>query len=262
MNYVQEIERARFLDLVYRGRDEFMASIDAGQCYVVKRFYPRELIMEMRALMGRWRRDSAPSWHPCYDGVPDYHRINDRYPQSYVKARMRSFFFHRFNERRALFERFKEIFEMKNFLAGEPRDAYYDTVPSDKVISRLTCHQYPRGGGWLEEHVDPVSPFARIQTLLQASDFGKDFQSGGVYYRVTPDAAPLMIDPLSELGDLLVLSPGVRHGVAEVDPQRPLDWEADDGRWMILPIIIHSDYVKESGTKPRGVTEPSTRSGA
>ena len=139
MKQVREIERARFLDLVYGGRDEFMASIDAGVCYVVKRFYPRGLLLEMRALMGRWRREAPPSWHPCYDGVPDYHRINDLYPHSYVKARMRSFYFHRFNERRALFDRFKEIFEMKNFLAGAPRDAYYDTVPSQRVISRLTC---------------------------------------------------------------------------------------------------------------------------
>ena len=39
----------------------------------------------------------------------------------------------------------------------------------------------------------------------------------------------------------------------EVDPGRPLDWEADDGRWLILPIIIYSDYVKDPATKPRGV---------
>jgi hypothetical protein len=253
MKHVQDIERARFLELVYRHRDEFMASIDAGRCYVVKRFYPRELIMEMRALMGRWRRESAPSWHPCYDGVPDYHRINDLYPHSYVKARMRSFYFHRFNARRNLFERFKDIFELKNFLAGEPRDAYYDTVPSDNVISRLTCHQYPRGGGWLEEHVDPVSNFAKIQTLVQAADFGQDFESGGLYYRLTPQGEPIMIDPLSELGDLIVLSPGVRHGVMAVDAERRLDWETDDGRWTFIPIIIYSDYVKDPATKPRGV---------
>jgi len=253
VNHIEEIERATFLELVYGRRQEFMAAIDAGLCYVVKRFYPRELILEMRDLMTRWRRETAPSWHACYDGVPDYHRVNDLYPQSYVKARMRSFYFHRFNERRALFERFKEIFELKNFLAGEPRDAYYDTVPSDKVISRLTCHQYPRGGGWLEEHVDPVSHFAKIQTLVQASDYGKDFRSGGVYYRLSPGADPIMLDERSELGDLLVLSPGVRHGVMAIDPERPLDWEADDGRWMILPIIIYSDYVKDPATKPRGV---------
>ena len=98
-----------------------------------------------------------------------------------------------------------------------------------------------------------MSPFARIQTLLQASDFGKDFESGGVYYRVTPEAAPTMIDPLSELGDLLVLSPGVRHGVAEVDPERPLDWEADDGRWMILPLLLRSDYDGDREHKPQQV---------
>jgi hypothetical protein len=49
-----------------------------------------------RSEVGRWRRESPPSWHPCYDGIPDCHRINDLYPHSHVKARMRSFYFHRF----------------------------------------------------------------------------------------------------------------------------------------------------------------------
>jgi hypothetical protein len=55
------------------------------------------------------------------------------------------------------------------------------------------------------------------------------------------------------MGDLLVLSPDVRHGVAPVDPQAELDWDAADGRWMIMPIVIRSDHHADAGEKPRQV---------
>ena len=44
----------------------------------------------------------------------------------------------------------------------------------------------------------------------------------------------------------------VRHGVAPVDPEAELDWEAPDGRWMIMPILIRSDHDAER-EKPRQV---------
>jgi hypothetical protein len=250
---IHKVTRQEFLDVFYNDTARFMASIDRFEAYVVKRFYERERILAFRRFLLGVAAASEPSWHPCFDGVPDYHRINDEYPKSWVKARMHSFYFHRWNAHRDLFAGFKEIFEMKNFLGRADKDSYYDTVPSHGVISRIVSHQYPRGGGYLAEHIDPASNFALIQTIVQASDYGEDFTSGGLYIRPSPESEPVLIDPHTEMGDLVVASPAVRHGVLPIDPSRELDWRRTDGRWMILPVVIRSDYQADPGTKPRMV---------
>jgi hypothetical protein len=247
------VERDEFLERVYEDTDRFMDSIDRSEVYIVKEFYSRELVLDFRAMLAEVRAEQEPSWHPCLDGVPDYHRINDEYPGSWVKARMHSYYFHRFNERGGLFDSFKEIFDLKHFLAGEEPGTFLETVPSDEIISRVVSHQYPRGGGYLAEHVDPSSRFARLQTIIQASAPGEDFQTGGLYLRTAEGAEAISVDEHSAPGDLMVLSPDVRHGVAPIDPETELDWSRDDGRWMILPIILRSDYNMDPDTKPKAV---------
>ncbi|HYT89849.1 MAG TPA: hypothetical protein VEL76_14160 [Gemmataceae bacterium] len=230
-----------------------MKSIDRFDAYIVKRFYERDRIAAFRQFLLAIFAASEPSWHPCFDGRPDYHRINDEYPKSWVKARMHSYYFHRWNEHRDLFSDFKEIFELKNYLAQVDKDAHYDAIPSHGVISRIVSHQYPRGGGYLAEHIDPANPFALIQTIIQAADYGKDFETGGLYIRLSAESGPILLDPLTEMGDLVVASPAVRHGVLPIDPSSELDWRRSDGRWMILPVIIRSDYQADPATKPRMV---------
>jgi hypothetical protein len=166
---------------------------------------------------------------------------------------MHSFFFHRSNERGSLFEDFRDIFDLKNHLAGEEPGSYFDSIPSDEIISRVVSQQYPRGGGYLAEHMDPTSRFAKLQTIIQASTPGKDFQTGGLYLRESEGADVIMVEPHTDVGDLMVLSPDVRHGVAAVDPEADLTWSVDDGRWMILPIILRSDYNMDPETKPKAV---------
>jgi hypothetical protein len=245
--------RDEFLERLYDDTDGFMESIARNDVYVVKQFYPRDFVLSFREMLGRFGEEQEASWHPCLDGVPDYHRINDEYPGSWVKARMHSFFFHRFNERGELFESFRDIFELKNFLAGEKPEAHLDNIPSDGIISRVVAQQYPRGGGYLAEHSDPASPFAKLQTIIQASQIGEDFETGGLYLRPEPGGDPVWVDQHSEPGDLMVLTPDAPHGVAPVDPEAELDWSRADGRWMVLPIIIRSDYEMDPETKPKAL---------
>jgi hypothetical protein len=250
---MQTISRTQFLDLSYNHSVEFMASIENFETYVVKQFYPAERIRAFREFLKTVAQASEPSWHACLDGCPDYHRINDEYPKSWVKAKMHSYYFHRWNKHRDMFADFKEIFEIKNVLAGAGKDDHFDSIPSSGVISRVVSHQYPRGGGYLAEHVDPTSPFALIQTIIQASTFGEDFFSGGLYVRHSANSKPEMIDHVTQMGDLIVASPHIHHGVAPIDADCKVDWSRSDGRWMILPVVIRSDYNTDVSTKPRMV---------
>src|ERR1700676_5496345 len=147
--------RQEFLDLAYRDTASFMGAIDRGDAFIVKSFYPRAQIEDYKAFLRGMALAEPASWHPCLDGVPDFHRINDEYPGSWVRARMHSFYIHRFNADRAWFEPFRDVLQLKNHLRGAAPDDDYDAVPSSGVISRLVAHQYPVGGGYLAEHVDP-----------------------------------------------------------------------------------------------------------
>ena len=248
---IERIGRAELIERVLGEPEAFLAAIAAPTVFIVEGFHPRERVLAFREQAVAQRRAEPPSWHACLDGVPDYHRIVDDYPGAWVKSRMHAHYFHRFNGNAGLFAELHDVFRLKNALAGEPEDAFLDTIPSDGIIARVVSNHYPRGGGYQAEHCDPTSRFARIQTIIQASDPGTDFQAGGLYVREHEGAEPVEIDPHSSMGDLLVLSPDIRHGVAPVDPDAELDWDAADGRWMIMPIVIRSDH--EAGEKPRQV---------
>ncbi len=98
-----------------------------------------------------------------------------------------------------------------------------------------------------------MNPFSLIQTIIQASDHGVDYQEGGLYIRETETSDPIFLDAYYTMGDMIIASPDVRHAVARIDPNIPLDWSKEDGRRMILPVIIRFDYNMDPKTKPRSV---------
>jgi hypothetical protein len=55
------------------------------------------------------------------------------------------------------------------------------------------------------------------------------------------------------MGDMIIASPDVRHAVAPIDPNVPVDSSKEDGCRMILPVIIRSDYNMDPKTMPRSV---------
>ena len=92
-----------------------------------------------------------------------------------------------------------------------------------------------------------------LQTLVAASQYGQDFREGGLYAKESPDGENNYIDPYTEPGDLMLMSPSIHHGVAPVDPEEQYDWRSDSGRWIVMPILLYSDYEGMSVVRPRGV---------
>src|SRR5882757_5510133 len=164
---------------------------------------------------------------------------------------MHAFYYHSwYAQNRKKFEFFSDIFKIKNFLAGFSESEFLSNIPSDGFIARINIHHYPRGGGYQAEHIDPVGKHAQIQTLVAASEFGDDYATGGVFARSIAGGAKIYVDPHMKPGDMLVMSPGIHHGVDPVDPVQPYEWRTNDGRWMILPLIVGSDYPNPEVTKP------------
>ncbi|MCC5450489.1 hypothetical protein LMJ53_01920 [Rheinheimera sp. UJ51] len=232
---------------------DFISNLE-NNVYIIRGLFNKELIDEIKDSCLSFSSKTADSWYPCIDDCPDYHRLHNNFPGAYVKAIQHAYYFHPWNDNDALFDSFKKIFSLKLALSEQKQNIqnYMSNIPSDGPIARIVVHQYPRGGGGQEEHIDPVSPYARVQTIIQASVPGDDFMQGGLYL-IDPVHGRIELDRLTSKGDLIVLSPGVRHGVAPVDPESTFNWQETDGRWIIMPIIINSDVSNDGYGKPVGL---------
>jgi hypothetical protein len=248
---VTVISRQDFVDLVYSNPGALMERINTPEAFVVTAFYDARRILEFRDAAFQAGLSTDASWHPLHDDCPDYHRLHDNYPKAHVKQKMHAFYYHGwYQHNKSRFNFFSDIFSMKNFLAGFPEHEFLGNIPSDGFIARVNIHHYPKGGGYQAEHIDPVGKHAQIQTLIAASEFGKDYSTGGVFGRPIPEGEKSYLDPYMKPGDMLVMSPGIRHGVDPIDPDLPYEWRSNDGRWMMLPLIVSSDYPNPQATKP------------
>jgi hypothetical protein len=256
---ITELTRNQYFDLLHKEPSEFMQRIHTPEIFIVKEFYAKNAILSLRDRIFQTGMETEPSWHPLYDGCPDYHRLHDNYEKAYVKGKIHMFYHHGWYEKNhELFEFFKEIFEMKIFLAGKGSVELLRQIPSQGVIARVNFHHYPGGGGYQAEHIDQHGEYALIQTIVQTSTPGKDFHKGGLYARETPDSEPFFIDPYTSPGDLIVLSTAIRHGVAPIDEQAKFDWQKIEGRWIIMPMLVWSDYPHPESTKPIEVKRDSS----
>lgn len=231
-----------------------MARIHRPEIFIIKQFFPRAELLRMREEVFACGLKTDPSWHPLYDGCPDYHRIHNDYEKAYVKGKIHAFYRHGWYPKNAsLFTYFREIFQMKCHLAGDTGTGRVTQVPSEGLIARITYHHYPCGGGYQAEHIDPHGTHARIQTLITASQFGADYGAGGLHARKIAGGEACFIDSYTALGDLVVMSPAIPHGVAPIDPHKTLDWTSSCGRWTIIPLFVRSDYPHADNEKPKEV---------
>lgn len=240
-------------DQVLSNTQQFISTIEHN-IYIVRGLYSADLIDEIKSQCLLINNESEPSWHPCLDNCPDYHRIHHNYPGAYVKSIQHAYYFHPWNNNNALFDIFLPLFQLKATLSNQSKKAedYLKNIPSDGPIARILVHQYPWGGGGQEEHIDPVSPYAKIQTIIQASDIELDYTEGGLYVH-NIHYGTIFLDQLTQKGDLIIMSPGIRHGVAPINPNSELNWRDNNGRWIIMPIIINSDVKFDADNKPKGL---------
>ena len=251
---IEVLGKEAFFSLAYQESHRFLEMIDASKVFVVKNLYNAEDTLGLREQAFKEGLLTEPSWHPCFDGVPDYHRLHDNYPGAYVRAKYHAYYHHGFHEKNnKLFDSFKEIFDLMSFFAGFEKNKFLKNIPSQGQIARVNIHHYPKGGGYQAEHIDPVSKFALFQTLVAASTKGLDYKEGGLYLRESKDSEPFFLDSFTEVGDAMVFSPGVAHGVDCIDPSDNYNWRTNSGRWIIMPVIINSDYPHENNIKPKEV---------
>lgn len=128
---------------------------------------------------------------------------------------------------------FDQVIALRNALTADPAD-YGDQPETEGFWNARRIHHYPRGGGFMVEHVDTHFPNLLgdgkfIQLLYLLSQQAVDFNVGGGIVR---DQAGELINLETEVGfgSLIVFDGRIRHGVRDVDPQEPFSFEAPNGR--------------------------------
>jgi len=248
---INQISKTEFYHLVYNEEVDFLRRIHSPEIFVVKNFYNSLEIKEIRNAAFNWGEQTETSWHPLIDGCPDYHRLHDNYFKAHVKQKFHGFYYHGyFAKNEYLFNYFKEIFDFKCHLGKFTLGSFANYIPSSGVVARVNLHHYARGGGYQAEHIDPAGPFAIVQTLIIASKKGADYNFGGVFARTELGTEKIYLDNFVDIGDLLILSPAIPHGVDPIDPENIYCSENNDGRWIILPLFLHSDSPNVESIKP------------
>jgi len=250
---IQILNREAWSDIQKISAQDLQKSLE-DNVYIIRDYLTFEKAREIRHICQTVSENLEATWHPCLDGIPDYHRLHENYAKAHVKSVQHGFYFHPWNKGPLDFMQFKEIFEFKLKMGGlnaSDFDTLINNIPSDGTILRLVAHQYPRGGGGQQKHVDPVSKYARVQTLIMLSQRGFDYKSGGLYVE-SKTLGRIELDTLSRCGDLILLSPDMVHGVDCVDKNKKLDWISTDGRWILLPIMLDSDHVN-TNNRPKGL---------
>jgi|GEM_PF-1693601 len=225
---------------------EMKENIANCEGYIVKKVLSPELIKQIKQYLESVASGSLPAWFPLVNNCPDFYRINDMDQRSYVKAKMLQFNFHPWNQNMFnMFEETKHIYQLKNILSGNDADAFFDSLPSDGHITRLAFQFYPKGGGCIKMHSDPVGKHQVTVPVVMMSKRGKDYHQGGGSVLNENDEL-INTDDLMDIGDMILFNAEVIHGVKPIDPETPSHWLDFQGRWILIASIIKTTTDNET----------------
>jgi len=210
------------------------ARIEAGDVIVVRGAVAPDRVTEIKRYLSTVGRHSLPTYLPIEEGCPNFHRINDNDERAYVRGCFHQFVFFPWNQDVLdIFALQRSVYALRNRLAGAPADRFTGRTPDDGCIARIAFQFYPAGRGHLNMHCDPVDHHQLAIPMMTMSKRGVDFDVGGSYALGSNDER-IYLDDISEPGDVVLVNARIPHGVEMVDPDKPVDWLAFEGRWIML----------------------------
>lgn len=231
---------------------QLIESLYAGDVHIIKSVFPAEFCRDMVKSVYEFGKQEPPSFHKMLDGCPNFHRIIDHsVTTSYsVTAIRHGYYFFRWNgDPLGLLEPITKRWRIFKTLSGLRPDAFETNSPSDGVVDRLMFYRYPKGGGQLKTHIDPINNHKIIIGGL-LSTRGVDFHSGGIYF-LTFGKTMVDIEDHLQVGDFVIAYPTVHHGVSLIDANEPIDWDTINGRWFIGMGSVDSDHITARVTASR-----------
>lgn len=206
-----------------------------GEITILKNAVPQDLVLKAREAVHSWGL-TAPQvkGHPSQAGG-GAHLI------SYLPAKSQSrYIFHSYE-----FETGSDLAVVRTAMPVYEilRQIYGGLIGDDIAFGEVRdghtflpqCIHYPRGGGFFQEHFHKLLP-QRIGLVLSASSRGRDYTAGSGRFR-SQDGSWIETEADHDLGDVALFRYDLGHDITPVDPDHPLDWSVNSGRWsFVLPL--------------------------
>lgn len=141
----------------------------------------------------------------------------------------------------------RKLARLRNLIQGYPPNFAVDKI-EDNCWSAVRLLQYPRGGGFFEEHRDVVLEEAQekaslkrfLQILVLFTEKGEDFQEGGAF--VNHNGKKVDLELTARAGDVIIYSGASLHGVDDIDPFAVADSRRIDGRIVGLVSLYQNRF--------------------
>jgi len=242
-----------FEERVLRGDEAFakaiVASLYAGDCYILRGAFPREFMDKMRLDAIEYFKSNPSTFHKVLEGVPDFHRSIDletgkKY--SFEMCKQAAYFFPWNNDPLCIFPEIYKRWRVVKLMMGLEATAYEKNTPNAGVVDRVQIVKYPSRTGYLEPHSDP---FLHQRVFLSGymSARNKDYIGGG-FYLVGEGDSIIEAESDIEIGDIGFGYATVYHGVAPCNRHLEPDWVSNEGRWFLGLYSMSSDHVENRHT--------------
>lgn len=220
------------------------AAVSAGSVLVARGVFDAEWIDSTRQYLSGVGRNSLANYEAIRRGAPNFHRINMWDPRAQVMGCFHQFsFFPWNNDPFNFFSRSRLVYQIKNVLSYNDPDTFWDVGEGADYSPRLSFQFYPKGGGGLNRHSDPVSDYQLTVPTMTMSQKGSDFQSGGAY--VDTHGERVFTDGITAPGDVVFFNAALPHGVERIDPDEDVPWTRFEGRWVLLFAVNHVGSLHE-----------------
>jgi|SRR6185437_2100199 len=135
---------------------------------------------------------------------------------------------------KAIFDRLVKIWEI-----FQGRSYTTKELAANNTFFAKRYQYYPVGGGFMGTHADTVGVDTSkkiggeyYQFVLPMTQKGVDYTEGGGY--IVNDGKWISNEDNLQLGDLIVYNGAIEHGVADIDPHKPLSIDGDSGRIVMF----------------------------
>lgn len=205
-----------------------------GDVFVIRGVESKERLDAYRSYLEGVGRGSLPNYRAIEPNVPNFHRMDRWDPRAHVQSCFHSFSFFPWNQDVFnLFERYKEVYHLKNAVSDLPQDSFLGNEPDMGCTARIGFHYYPKGTGGLNRHQDPFDYHQITVPIMIMSEKGVDFQEGGAYVE-DASGEKILLDDICQPGDVIYFNAECFHGVDMIDPDETEDWLSFEGRWILL----------------------------
>lgn len=176
-----------------------------------------------------WKKDVTDATNETHYRIDDQNNFKSKTPHIFASYNINDISV--FDDKNA--EVVKHVFGKMATFQQALTETKFGLFDESKVRAHPQVIHYPSGGGYFGAHTHPFLP-QKVGLILNLSKKGRDFSRGGTRYFYFGETVD--VDEYQDQGDLTVFRYDVPHDVSHVDPEKPLTFLQNTGRWVaILP---------------------------